>query len=674
MRINLRALAAISVVAVCTFVSGVPTVRGQAGQPPRDVTMQPVGQFGGAVVAADAFGGMAYVGVGPRLAVLDVSRAGSPRLVGQTEPLPDWVRAVAAVGPYAYLADGPSGGLRVIDVRDAGAPRQAGWLDTLGSAWDLDVEGTRAYIADNDALVIIDVSDPANPRQLGILPTFGSYLRVAVKNGFAFVAAGAEGLLVIDAREPANPQEVSGVALPPEHAGAYAYSVAVLGNQAYLAAGTAGLRIIDIADPLRPREIGHVDTRTVGTGPAHTVAVAAQGRFAYVVDSAHGLRVITITAPQNPRESGLLELGRPVSRMVVSGEYAYVLGGRMTIIDVRDPSALRERGTFELLPNVQRVSVSGTSAHAVAAGGLWALDLADPKLPRLAGFIDRPGWNILDATVQNGLAYAADFRNGLRVLDVTDPAGISQIGAFQTPGEALDVALAAGFAYVADGSAGLRVIDVRNPAQPVEVASIAQGDYVTAVTVQGRHVYVADSERGLTIFDINDPQRPSAVGAWQGTCLALEVAGDHVYVLGAGLRIVDVSNPARPQEVGRILSHYGSSVTVADGLAFVASYDQGVQVIDVGDPSRPTLAGRIDTVGEALGVDLVDDYVFVADGSAGLLVLRMTVTLRPTSTPTSSPTATRTPRVTPATPSPTPTRRPELWVYVPWVGKAAGGG
>ena len=90
-----------------------------------------VGQIGGFTWAVAVQGNYAYIGVGPRLVILDVSDPSHPAVVGQTGVLPDVVVGVAVAGSYAYVADWERG-LRIIDVSDPAHPSEAGSYDTPG--------------------------------------------------------------------------------------------------------------------------------------------------------------------------------------------------------------------------------------------------------------------------------------------------------------------------------------------------------------------------------------------------------------------------------------------------------------------------------------------------------------------------------------------------------------
>ena len=120
-------------------------------------------------------GTYAYLGIGPRVVVLDVSVPAAPVLTGRSAPLPDIVQGLAASGNTVYVADGESG-LQIIDVTNPASPKWEGSLDTPGSAQNVAVSGTTAYVADGDGgLRIVDVSNPLAPVEVAALtaPTLG---------------------------------------------------------------------------------------------------------------------------------------------------------------------------------------------------------------------------------------------------------------------------------------------------------------------------------------------------------------------------------------------------------------------------------------------------------------------------------------------------------------------
>ncbi|MCL5074244.1 MAG: hypothetical protein M1136_01130 [Chloroflexi bacterium] len=149
-------------------------------------------------------GNHAYIGLGPRLVVLDVSDPARPAVVGESAPLPGVVQGVAMAGNYAYVAAGSSG-LRIIDVSNATSPREVGYYVTAGDARGVVLAGDRAYVANVDGLRIIDVSNATSPREVGYYVTAGYAEGVALASNYAYVAAGSSGLWILRFTAPLTP-------------------------------------------------------------------------------------------------------------------------------------------------------------------------------------------------------------------------------------------------------------------------------------------------------------------------------------------------------------------------------------------------------------------------------------------------------------------------------------
>ena len=173
-----------------------------------------VGQIGGTTYAVAVQGNYAYIGVGPRLVILNVSDPAHPWAVRRTAPLPDIVRGVALAGSFAYLVDGDAG-LRISDVSNPAAPFEVGFFDTPGVAYGIALAGSLAFVADGNAgLRIIDVSNPAASFEVGFFDTPGGARGIALAGSLAFVTDGSAGLRIIDVSNPATPAEVGAFGTP----------------------------------------------------------------------------------------------------------------------------------------------------------------------------------------------------------------------------------------------------------------------------------------------------------------------------------------------------------------------------------------------------------------------------------------------------------------------------
>src|SRR5439155_22718981 len=114
------------------------------------------------------------------------------------------------------------------------------------------VAGDHAYLAAwRRGLRVIQVSDPKAPKEAGSCPIRGLAKAVAVAGGYAYVAAEEGGLRVLDVSDPCTPIEVGSY-----HTRGLADAVAIAGKTAYVAdnydkvdASHGCLRVVDVSNP-----------------------------------------------------------------------------------------------------------------------------------------------------------------------------------------------------------------------------------------------------------------------------------------------------------------------------------------------------------------------------------------------------------------------------------------
>ena len=206
---------------------------------------------------------------------------------------------------------------------------------------------------------------------------------------------------------------------------------------------------------------------------------------------------------------------------------------------------------------------------------------------------------------------------------------ITQVGSYNTTGNASGVQVVGNYAYVADGNSGLQIIDISNPNAPVLAGSYDTSGAARGVQVVGNYAYVADGNSGLQIINISNPITPVLAGSYdtRGYASRVQVAGNYAYVAGgnSGLQIINISNPITPVLAGSYDTRgYASEVEVVGNYAYVADGNSGLQIIDISNPNAPVLAGSsYNTIGYAEGVQVVGNYAYVADLSSGLKIINI---------------------------------------------------
>ncbi|MBP8810638.1 MAG: hypothetical protein KBG48_29900 [Kofleriaceae bacterium] len=231
--------------------------------------------------------------------------------------------------------------------------------------------------------------------------------------------------------------------------------------------------------------------------------------------------------------------------------------------------------------------------------------LAEPAASGLTllGEYSDPTWGPgigVNVRVEGDLAYLARYQDGLRILDISDPANIREVGHAPTEDPTRreiynDVKLVAAngrrYAIMASDQVGAVVWDVTTPSAPRIVAHLGTGGRgvdIHTLFLDGGRAYLANTSLGLEIYDLADPAAPVRLGEFPNPSSAgdvflhdLYVAGDRAYLnfWGAGMVIVDVSNPAAPRAVGTF-ADYGETtshsnwVTRVGGRSIAAHGDE----------------------------------------------------------------------------------------------------
>jgi len=596
--------------------------------------LQIVGQIGGPTQAVAVAGNYAYVGVGSRLAVLDVSIPSSPREVGSSEPFGAAVRDVKVSDNIAYVAAGGAG-LYILDISSPAHPTIMGNYKSSGYTEGVTIEGNYAYVADGPSgLRVVDVTNRAHPVEISSVYKLNYAFDVAIDGSYAYIAAAGAGLLVADVSDPVHPKGIISLELPGN-----AFGITVSGSMVYIADGWEGLQIVNASNPSQPVKIASLATF------GWTYDVAVSGKNVYVADSFSDIRVVDVSNPEKPAILGIYDMpGNQVKSLAVSGNIVYVAGGDtgLAILDVSAPIIPVRVGFYNPMGFADAVAVSDQYAY-VAAGlyGLRVVDISDPSHPREVGVYDTHQAYATGVVVAGKYAYlinngnSKESRAGLHIVDISDPARPTRVSFYESQGNPQDIVINDGVVYIAN-EWGLELVDVSNPASPVRLSAMdfAQGDHAKAtratwgVNVAGQMAYVTHADFGLEVVDVSEPSNPKFAGNFKSPEIrktgGVTVGGNFAYVTDVpNLRIVDISNPKQPVEAGFYrLPVTAERVAFSNNTLYLADSAAGLLTLNVSDPHHPTLAGWQRMPGYAFGLSVLDNYVYVADGEGGLFIVQ----------------------------------------------------
>lgn len=497
------------------------------------------------------------------------------------------------------------------------------------------------FVGEGPRMSILDVSDRVHPRRVGQTAFLGtSVTDIHLAPGLAFVTVRDDGLRVVDISDLARPQ-VIGAWLSPGRA----YAVDVAGDHAFIAGGAEGVHVLDIASPSRPTEVERFDV------PGVVWELRVVGDRAYAACS-DGLYILDLTDPVHPRETGSYLTVESVRDLEVLGHLAYIAVDQsgLLVLDVADPmepqlvgSLLPHGGAWSIgISIVGRLAilVNGHVSGEADKDGLVVVDITDPTIPRMLGFYDTPG-RATKAAMTSDMVLAANGAGGLDMLDVSDPAHPRPMGRYSAFGEVTGIDTTDGLTLVTvarpdtDGDTGtLLMLDTWDPSA-VQVLGrltlrrvscamdVAAEVAVVSIGCQGRESW------GLSMIDLSRPSEPRELAFMSMPDLVIEVVISGHWVLAAtrqGFFIIDLTDPGRPILMGQSdAATWARDIQVVGDLAYVAA-NEGLVAIDISDPVRPREVGRYlsNASRGAQDVAVFGNRAFLPQGTDGLLLLDIT--------------------------------------------------
>jgi hypothetical protein len=274
-------------------------------------------------------------------------------------------------GNYAYVSgetEGHGGRLEIIDISNPSNPVFVGRYDLLYSRGLLFVSGdyvyvTDAYTFDIDvyfAVNIINISDPTNPTGVGVYRDFNSWINgLWVLGSYVYstwyIQMPWYEFRLIDVSDPANPTYGGGINI------GQAATLFILGNYAYIG-GIDSLCVYDISGQSTPSRVGGM--------PGWAWGIFASGNYAYVAGDS--LQIINISNPLAPALAGHYHASRFYGAIFVSESYAYISNNdSLLILNVSDPPNPIFAGSYPVLP--ADIYVSGNYIYVTDGSSLQIL-------------------------------------------------------------------------------------------------------------------------------------------------------------------------------------------------------------------------------------------------------------------------------------------------------------
>lgn len=271
---------------------------------------------------------------------------------------------------------------------------------------------------------------PRRTVQLPFLPDRG---RMA---GAAALLSGAEGLILLEEGTQSLLAGLRGLR----------DAAAVEERAAIVAATPGGLFALPLfRDDLPGRRVDARGARLVAAGSGGGLVVSGAGGLLGFSSLGEGADLELSEAARTTGDPLVADLVWPHASRI-----AWVLEGPRLV--ARDGGTLAEVGALELTAGARSLDVNG-ALGAVAAGrdGVYVIDVSDPAMPRLAARY-RGVRNAFDVALLESRAFIASGEQGLVVVDLGRPAEPQVVGVARNLGSPSLVLRTSGQVWVVDGA------------------------------------------------------------------------------------------------------------------------------------------------------------------------------------------------------------------------------
>lgn len=364
---------------------------------------------------------------------------------------------------------------KLIDISNPAECFLAGRLEGLDrTIWGINAEPDYVFVVDDDRnLKLFDVSNLEEPSLTSTHSQNGTVSKVSLSGNNAFIANGIDGLRVVDVSDPESVFEIASY-----QSDFLIKNITLNGNLAYLSLlqdgnNRPGMEILDISTPDEPAPVGSFESiyvyDIVFSGDyAYLISPYISGVYTIETSDPSDISIIDTTRISQLDPDGYLRSLRSQSAEVREN-LLYITGSEMddwdmeygafiiyNIEDPTEPTYFNHYLTGQFLTHFSLgdeyayvAYLEGINIDGAREVGVMVINLADPENLELVSRYQVPN-EIQDMKTLDNILFIADGFGGLRVIDISDPAHLHELGFHDTPGLAMGVDIRDQYAYVED--------------------------------------------------------------------------------------------------------------------------------------------------------------------------------------------------------------------------------
>lgn len=621
-------------------------------------SFQIVNQMGGAVTAIAVQKNLAYLGIGSRLAVADVSDPTQPRIVSWSNILPKPAQQITIHDQLAFVALGDAG-IWIFDISDPTTFVLLGHVQTTMPTNQFLLHDSLIYAIDpssspepDQILSIVDISEPMNPIEINTFNLPSQATKLAIIEDYLYVSiypyhANYENTLwVLDISDIRSPQFVTAVS---ELAGE---DMIVFDKDLILTKIQSNwLTRIDLSDPLHPTEISlNLPSGFFGASTIHLNKniIYVASTFSDAGYCAAGVSAFDMTDINNIHKLDGLGAGDcGIPKIAITNDQLYMgTNSGLSIIDISNPAKMVQLSKLSTTLPFDQLAI-GADLFAMGRQGngvrIFDFNLDDPTFPHLIGdyYAD---YLVNDFTANESQTYLATYWENIVTIDMADPNNIGEtaVTASEFRAENNNNLIISNDRLYASQDGNLRIFD------PITLEWIG-GDKPGGEKYGKYGSFVVDNhtlwswintveEKGLFAFDITDPNQFVQIGflpiELETSNRRLFVNQGYIYILSlcdnysssicqnSTLRIIDASTPEDMKLITTLpFAATVRTMTIADDKLLLVGDD--LWLVDNKNPLQPEIVNQFITPEDAKDAVILNDLVYVADGDGGLLILQI---------------------------------------------------
>ncbi|MEO0144098.1 MAG: hypothetical protein ABIL49_06820 [candidate division WOR-3 bacterium] len=233
---------------------------------------------------------------------------------------------------------------------------------------------------------------------------------------------------------------------------------------------------------------------------------------------------------------------------------------------------------------------------------------------------------IVGIEVKDNYAYLSSLRS-IYIIDFSDVKQLGVAPEIKLDCMPIGLKVKGNYLYTACGRSGLVIIDITDPYTAQLVSQTPSKDSALYLDIKGNYLFMADAQAGITVFDISNPKQPKIVSSFKtlGFARGIHIVGNYAYVADGpgGLVILDISNINNIKLVGSYSigdTTFAITVRYYNNRAYVGFAKHGLYVFDVSNPKDIKPIIRYIGLGEALGLFLRGNYLYLAAGKGGVRI------------------------------------------------------